>query len=82
MLFRSAFGKFFGSPRSREVVDMTAFCSPLEEVFNSRPRAAYNKTNNRDFAKNQKRANTIPFTTWENSRRVVLPISGGKRGSR
>ena len=44
-------------PRSREVVDMTAFCSTLEEVFNGRPRAACNKTNNRDFAKKLKERN-------------------------
>ena len=34
---------------------MTAFCSPLEEVFNGRPRVACNKTNNRDCAKKTKR---------------------------
>ena len=36
---------------------MTAFCSPLEEVFNSQRRAACNKINNRDFAKNLKEGN-------------------------
>ena len=36
---------------------MTAFCSPLEEVFNGRRRAACNENNNRDFAKNLKESN-------------------------
>ena len=52
-----AFGKFFRSPRSREVVDVTAFCSLVEEVFDGRPRAACDKTNNRDFAKKPKESN-------------------------
>ena len=55
---------------------MTAFCSLLKEAFNGWPRAACNETNNRDFAKNQKKAITIPFLIGDNSRRVVLPIGG------
>ena len=61
---------------------MTAFYSLLKEAFYGWPRAACNKTNNRDLAKNQKRAITIPFPTGDNSRRVVLPIGGGVMGKR
>ena len=54
---------------------MTAFCSPLKEVFNGRPRAAYNETNNRGFAKklkessyhtllNQGQLAACVFTRW------------------
>ena len=61
---------------------MTAFCSPLEGVFDGRRRAACNEINNRDFAKNLKRAIIIPFSTWDNLQRVVLPIGGGVMGKK
>ena len=72
---------------------MIAFCNPLEEVFNGRPRAACNKTNDRDFAKNLKARNyhtllnlgqlaACGFTHWWWSNGQRKPITLILRGFR
>ena len=77
-----AFGRGFGPPRwakSREAVDMTAFCSPLKGVFNSRPRAVCNEPKNRDFAKKPKESN-YHASLNQGQLACILPIGSGEVG--